>query len=53
MAEETDAGKADSTTKVASVCGLWSAVVAALLYVYPLVFCCVHQFLIHCLEVLI
>ena len=25
MAEETDAGEADSTTKIASVFGLWSA----------------------------
>ena len=53
MAEETDAGDADSTTKVASVCGLWSAGVAALLSAYPLVFFCVHQLLFPCLEVLI
>ena len=53
MAEETDAGEADSTTKIASVCGLWSAEVAALLSVHPLVFCCLHQFLFPCLEVLI
>ena len=48
MAEETDAGETDST-----VCGLWSAGVTALLSGYPLVFCCVHQFLFPCLEVLI
>ena len=53
MAEETDAGETDSTTKVASVCGLWSAGVTALLSGYPLVFSCGHQFLFHCLEVLI
>ena len=53
MAEKTDAGEADSTTKDVSVGGVWSAGVAALLSVYPLVFCCVHQFLYPCLEVLI
>ena len=46
MAEDTDAGEADSTTKVASVCGLWSAGIAALLSAYQLVFYCVHQFLL-------
>ena len=45
MAEETVAGEADSTAKVAFVCALWSAGVAALLSAYPLFFCCVHQFL--------
>ena len=48
VAEETDAGEADSTTKVASMCGLWSAGVAALVSAYPLVFCCVHHFLYPC-----
>ena len=46
-------GEVNSTIKVPSVCGLWSAGVAALLSVYPLVFCCVHQFLLPYLEVLI
>ena len=53
MAGEADAGDTDSTTNVASVCGLWSAGVAALLSAYPLVFYCVHQLLFTCLEVLI
>ena len=43
--EEADGGEADSTTKVASMSGLWSAGVAALLSAYPLVFYCVHQLL--------
>ena len=50
MAEETNAGAADSTIKIASVCGLLSAGVAALLSAYPLVFCYVHQLLFPCLE---
>ena len=53
MAEEIHAGEADSTKKVASVCGLWSAGVAALPFAYPLVFCFVRRFLFHCFEVLI
>ena len=52
MAEVTDAGEADSTTKVASVGGVWSVEVAALLSAYPFVFCCVHQLLFPCLEAL-
>ena len=39
LAEETDAGEADFTTKVVPVCGLWSAGVAAFFSSYPLVFC--------------
>ena len=53
VAEETHAGETDSTTKVASVYVLWSAGVAALLSAYPLVLCCVHQFLFPCLEMLV
>ena len=53
VAEESDAGEAVSTTKVASVYGLWSTALDALLSPYPLVFCCVHQLLFPCLEVLI
>ena len=41
VAEESDAGEADSTA------------LDALLSPYPLVFCCVHQLLFPCLEVLI
>ena len=53
VAGEIHAGEADSTTKVVSVCGLWSAGVAALPFAYPLVFCCVRRFLFPCFEVLI
>ena len=53
MAEKTDAEEADSTTKFAFVCGIWSAGFAALLYAYPLVFCRVQQFLFPCFEVLV
>ena len=52
-AEETDAGEADSTTKVAPLRGLCSAGVAALLSAHRIVFCCVHQFLFPCLDVLV
>ena len=55
VTEGTDAGEADFTANAASVsvCGLWSGGVAALLSGYPLVFCCVHQLLFPCLEVMI
>ena len=53
MAEETDAGEADCTRKVASECRHWSAGVAVLLSAYPFVFCCVHKVVFPCLEMLI
>ena len=53
MAEETDAGEADSITLVTSAFCLWSAGVVALLSEYPLVFFCFNQLLFPCRDVLV